>query len=86
MMTWFDAIKNLTEKTGAERNAFVRAHARSVSGNAHRPMSITSDGDGLEEDEADQVPFSTNVIAEEPVVEESRQVRPQPGEHVLPLS
>lgn len=57
MLAWFDDIRNLTEKTGAERSAFIqRSHARSVSAGSHRAGSISSDG--MEEDEADQVPYS----------------------------
>lgn len=57
MLAWFDDIRNLTEKTGAERNAFIqRSHARSISAGSHRAGSVSSDG--MEEDEADQVPYS----------------------------
>ncbi|GAB7352181.1 hypothetical protein MBLNU459_g2660t3 [Dothideomycetes sp. NU459] len=80
MIAWFEAIKALTEKTGEDRNAFVRAHARSVSGNSHRRTSISSDGDALEEDEADQVPYSAaSSVANQPVVEQTRLQRPLPG-------
>ena len=61
MMAWFSDIKELTEKTGEDRNAFVRrTHARSLSGNSLKARSIggSSDG-GLEEDEADRVPYSS---------------------------
>ena len=87
MMAWFEAIKALTEKTGEERNAFVREHARSVSGNQHRPSSISSDGlDGLEEDEADQVPYSAaSSVVNTPIVGESKPTRPLPGEYVRPF-
>ena len=85
MMAWFEAIHILTEKTGEERNAFVRQHARSVSGNEHRPASISSDG--LEEDEADQVPYSASVassVVNQPVAE-TKLTRPLPGEYVHPV-
>ena len=87
MMAWYEAIKVLTEKTGEERNAYVRQHARSVSGNQHRPASISSDGvDGLEEDEADQVPYSAaSSVANTPVVAETKLTRPVPGEYVRPI-
>nr|OQO15409.1 hypothetical protein B0A51_17136 [Rachicladosporium sp. CCFEE 5018] len=79
MVAWYNDIKTLTESTGEERTAFVRQHARSVSGNSERPRSISSDG--LEEDEADAVPFTADAasLAEQHPVE-SRPVRPMPGE------
>ncbi|EEP80639.1 conserved hypothetical protein [Uncinocarpus reesii 1704] len=57
MLAWYEDIKNLTEKTGEARNAFVRKHVRSVSGISYRGSSISSDG-VLDEDEADQTPYS----------------------------
>jgi hypothetical protein len=61
MMAWFTDIKELTEKSGKERDAFVRrTHARSISGGSLKANSIggSSDG-GLEEDEADAQPYSS---------------------------
>lgn len=61
LMAWFADIKELTEKSGKERDAFVRrSHARSVSGGSMKAYSIggSSDG-GLEEDEADAQPYSS---------------------------
>jgi hypothetical protein len=61
MMAWFADIKELTEKSGKERDAFVRrTHARSLSGGSGKAHSIggSSDG-GLEEDEADAQPYSS---------------------------
>ncbi|KAF1956590.1 hypothetical protein CC80DRAFT_412755 [Byssothecium circinans] len=57
MLAWRDDIQNLIDKTGDERNAFVRrqTHRRSMSAGSAR--SISSGGD-LEEDEADSIPFS----------------------------
>lgn len=79
MLAWYQDIKALTEKTGEERSAFVRSHARSVSGNSERPRSFSSDG--LEEDEADRVPYSADAasLSEQNPVEAKPQ-RPQPGE------
>jgi hypothetical protein len=57
MLAWFDDIRNLIEKTGEERNAFVRKHARSFSHGSQRASSISGDS-ALDEDEADEVPFS----------------------------
>jgi len=79
MMAWFDDIKNLTEKTGAERNAFVRQHARSVSAGSQKPGSISSEG--MDEDEADAIPYSatTSQVGPETVQQEKRAERPNPG-------
>lgn len=80
MMAWYEDIKNLTEKTGEERNAFVRRHARSVSGGSHKPGSISSDG-ALEEDEADDVPYSANASQFDQTLPQEKKLleRPQPG-------
>jgi hypothetical protein len=81
MSAWFDDIKALTEKSGEERNAFVRRHAsvRSVSANSAR--SASSDG-GLEEDEADAIPFSANQSMKDQAIRDQsppRPSRPSPG-------
>ena len=80
MLAWFEDIKNLTEKTGQERTAFIRRHARSVSGNSDKAGSVSSDG-GMDEDEADQVPYSaTASLADQaPMREEKLTERPNPG-------
>lgn len=80
MLAWYDDIMNLTEKTGEERNAFLRQHARSVSGGSHKPASISSDG-AMDEDEADQVPYSATASqVRQPMPEQDRLLkRPQPG-------
>ncbi|KAM0709949.1 hypothetical protein Q7P35_002311 [Cladosporium inversicolor] len=78
MLAWYQDIQALTEKTGEERVAFLRRHARSVSGNSDRRRSFSSDG--LEEDEADQVPYSADAASlseQNPI--EARPQRPQPG-------
>ena len=80
MLAWYEDIKNLTEKTGEERNAFVRQHARSVSGVSQAAVSVDSDG-AMDEDEADQVPYSGNPSSTS-VAGPSQQDpvrRPQPG-------
>ncbi|SMY28960.1 unnamed protein product [Zymoseptoria tritici ST99CH_1A5] len=74
MMAWFEDIRVLTEKTGEERNAFVRKHARSVSGTSERG---TVSSDGLEDDEADRAPYSADVASLNPP--EPKPQRPQPG-------
>ncbi|KAF2707433.1 hypothetical protein K504DRAFT_411658 [Pleomassaria siparia CBS 279.74] len=76
MLAWYEDIKNLTEKSGEERNAFVRRHARSVSRSSAR--SVSSDG-GLEEDEADRVPYSANQSMIREPVRADPPTRPSPG-------
>ena len=85
MLAWFEAIKNLTEKSGAERNAFVRQHARSISGHSQRARSVSSDG--FEDDEADQVPYAASVQNQQLAtpLEGQRPQRPQPGAYVDPF-
>lgn len=80
MMAWFEDIRNLTEKTGAERKAFIRQHARSVSAGSQKASSISSEG-AMEEDEADQVPYSATASQVEPasLQQEKRVERPNPG-------
>lgn len=77
MLTWFEDIRDLTSK--AERKEFIRSHARSISAGSHKAGSISSDG-GIEEDEADQVPYSATASqVEVPVQEEKPSDRPHPG-------
>ena len=76
MLAWYEDIKSLTEKSGEERNAFVRRHTRSVSQGSHR--SVSSDG-GLDEDEADEVPYSANQSMANEAVREEPPQRPSPG-------
>ena len=80
MLAWFSDIKDLTEKTGAERKEFIRrSHARSVSAGSHKAGSISSDG-GIDEDEADAVPYSATASQAEIVThEEKLPQRPNPG-------
>jgi hypothetical protein len=84
MLAWYDDIQALTEKTGEERNAFVRKHARSFSGN-----SKAGSDSGLEEDEADEVPYSANAsLTNQKVLHEppAQMQRPQPGRFPSELS
>lgn len=77
MLAWYDDINSLIDKTGDERNAFVTRHKRSMSTGSAR--SVSSDG-GLEEDEADHVPFSaTQSVQSQPVAVSERPSRPSPG-------
>ncbi|KAF2176418.1 hypothetical protein K469DRAFT_743020 [Zopfia rhizophila CBS 207.26] len=76
MLAWYEDVKILTEKSGEERNAFVRRHTRSISQGSAR--SVSSDG-GLEEDEADEVPYSANQSMANEAVREEPPQRPSPG-------
>ncbi|OAF99551.1 uncharacterized protein CC84DRAFT_1130312 [Paraphaeosphaeria sporulosa] len=77
MLAWYDDINSLIDKTGDERNAFVTRHKRSMSTGSTR--SVSSDG-GLEEDEADHVPFSAaQSVQNQGVAESERPSRPSPG-------
>lgn len=60
MMAWYHDITILTERSGAEKSAFVRSHARSISAGSRRATSIAS-SDGLGDDEADRQPYSAAV-------------------------
>jgi hypothetical protein len=78
MMQWTSDLRTLTEKSPQERNAFVRQHARSVSGSSQRAASISSDG---VVDEEDDEPFSataSSVMATGPKQDVVPR-RPQPG-------
>ena len=60
MLAWFNDLKELTEKRGEARNEFVRrTHARTLSSSSGKAPSIGSTGSGMEDDEADEVAFST---------------------------
>jgi hypothetical protein len=80
MLAWYDDIRALTEKTGEERNAFVRKHARSFSAGSHRASSISGDS-ALDEDEADEVPFSAAASQAnvDGVASQDQAKRPEPG-------
>ncbi|KAI9738210.1 MAG: hypothetical protein M1834_008708 [Cirrosporium novae-zelandiae] len=81
MLAWYQDIKSLTEKSGEERNAFVRKHARSHSGRSlSRAGSVSSEG-AMEEDEADETPYSANASLSRraPPEEETIVQRPSPG-------
>ena len=78
MLAWFEGLKVLTEKSGEERKAFIRRHARSLSSGSQKPPSLSSEG--MEEDEADQVPFSGAASqVEQTQPREELPERPKPG-------
>ncbi|OQD90694.1 hypothetical protein PENANT_c001G11463 [Penicillium antarcticum] len=68
MMSWYEDIESLINKTGEARNAFVRKHVRSVSG---RSMN----NEVMEDDEADRTPYSAGslVLASERPTSATRQ-------------
>ncbi|KAK5126464.1 hypothetical protein LTR85_010700 [Meristemomyces frigidus] len=74
MLAWYEDIRVLTETTGEQRNAFVRKHARSVSGYSDRG---TVSSDGMEDDEADVAPYSADAASLN--APEEKPQRPQPG-------
>ncbi|KAI9776762.1 MAG: hypothetical protein M1839_009406 [Geoglossum umbratile] len=78
MLAWYEDIKKLTEiNTRAERNAFVTSHRRTLSAASQRAGSVSSDG--LDEDEADQVPYSAGSSSVSQAAKETLPPRPQPG-------
>jgi hypothetical protein len=77
MTSWYEDIKILTEKSPQERNAFVRQHARSISGTSQKAGSISSDGIMDEEDEEPFSAANSAVVAPGPKQDEPK--RPQPG-------
>ena len=78
MLAWYEDLRNLTEKTGEERKAFIRRHARSMSTGSQKAGSISSEG--MEEDEADQVPYSATASqVDTSQQQEKLPERPNPG-------
>ena len=75
----------MTEKSPQERNAFVRQHARSISGTSQKAGSISSDGFMDEEDEE---PFSTaaSAVIAQGSKTDVGQTRPQGGKFPSELS
>ena len=77
MMAWYEDIRNLTEKSGPERNEYVRRHARSVSAGSQSAPSVSSDG--VDDDEADAVPYAASQPSKEAVESPPPMKRPSPG-------
>lgn len=61
MMSWYGDIESLISKTGEARNAFVRRHVRSISGNSFRTSSANSEL-MEDEDEADRTPYASESV------------------------
>ena len=78
MLAWYEDIRALTEKSGADRDNYVRKHARSVSGGSHKAGSISSHG-SMDEDEADEKPYSATPSSVQVAPREPKPQRPQPG-------
>lgn len=74
MMSWYEDIESLISKTGEARNAFVRRHTRTTSGNSVAESSRWSEL-MEDEDEADRTPYSRQsaVLNPERPVSEPRQ-------------
>ena len=77
MQAWYEDIRVLTETSGEQRNAYVRKHARSFSGTSDK---ATISSDGMDEDEADQVPYSADAASLSSPIHEPKPIRPHPGE------
>jgi len=75
MMAWYSDIQTLTEKTGEEKMAFVRRHARSISAGS-KAFSMSS---GFDDDEADAVPYAAMDEVSSGTI--NPQPRPSPGGH-----
>lgn len=58
MMSWYEDIDSLMSKTGEARNAFVRRHTRTASGNSLQTSPRCSMLD--DEDEADRTPYASH--------------------------
>lgn len=80
MLQWYADIKKLTEVSGAERNAFVTGavHGRKESIDAIKEEECSDDNFGLDNDEADEVPYSTEPSALEVPIEPENK-RPEGG-------
>jgi hypothetical protein len=70
MMSWYEDIESLSNKTGEARNAFVRRHVRSVSG-------MSTNSEVMEDDEADRTPYSAESVVFSP--ERPTSASRQPG-------
>jgi hypothetical protein len=78
MQAWVSDIQALTEKTPQERNAFVRRHARSISGSSQKAASVSSDGLMDEDDEEPFTATPSSVTVQTPR-QDVLPRRPQPG-------
>ncbi|KAF3920731.1 hypothetical protein AA313_de0207434 [Arthrobotrys entomopaga] len=78
MMGFYEDIKNLIELSGPERNAFVTSHQKHhtpTNGVPAKETGSSSSENGLENDEADEIPYSADrsaLIGSEPSIHEPR--------------
>ncbi|KAF3931679.1 hypothetical protein ABW19_dt0201158 [Dactylella cylindrospora] len=78
MMGFYEDIKKLIELSGAERNAFVASHQKQNQQNqpdASPKEASSSSENGLENDEADEIPYSADrsaLVGSEPSISEPR--------------
>ncbi|KAK6543187.1 hypothetical protein TWF694_007096 [Orbilia ellipsospora] len=78
MMGFYEDIKNLIELSGPERNAFVASHQKHhtpTNGVPAKETGSSSSENGLENDEADEIPYSADrsaLIGSEPSIHEPR--------------
>lgn len=80
MLQWYESIKKLTEVSGEERNAYVAGtiHGRTESATEEPEAEPVSDD--LENDEADQVPYSAEAsVLADGSLEPPKPVRPEGG-------
>lgn len=78
MLAWFEDLKILTEKSPQERTAFVRQHARSISGTSQKAGSVSSDGI-MDEDDEEPFSASASTVAAQGPKQDVLPKRPAPG-------
>lgn len=87
MMDWYESLKKLTEISGRERDTFVAGvvqRQRTVSSASQKKYDADSDSSeyGLDNDEADEVPYSgrvSTVAQDDEPLEPPQPIRPEGG-------
>ena len=79
MMDFYEDIKNLIALSGPERNAFIASHHRARSSASTKENGSNSSENGLDYDEADEIPYSAeqNSFQYSPLT--AREERPEAG-------
>jgi len=75
MMGFYEDIKKLTDLSGTERDAFVASHARQPSMASQQGSQYSGSDNGLDNDEADEVPYSAErsaLVGSHPSIHEAR--------------
>ncbi|KAF3918387.1 hypothetical protein ABW20_dc0102100 [Dactylellina cionopaga] len=75
MMGFYEDIKKLIELSGPERTAFVASHQKHHAPPATKETGSSSSENGLENDEADEIPYSADrsaLVGSEPSIHEPR--------------